>query len=124
MKNIEIFINILTLLALVESTQDWKAYKSLHQLGFNDEQIENVMKETWTENVNLIENHNKAFQEKKVNYSKGVNQFTHLSYEEAIATYTGFKRLDSETKIESLKTNFLLEPLAASQVDWSTTYLV
>ena len=67
------FINIMTLLALAEGIKEWKAYKLAHNLNFNNEQIEKVKLETWAKNLNNIENHNKAFREKKVSYSMGVN---------------------------------------------------
>ena len=118
------FLLNLAILALAETKDDWKLYKTIHNLEYNDQQTEKAKQDTWAKNLNYVDDHNKEFLAKHVTDSLGVNQFSHLSYEEAISKYTGFKRLYNRTKSASFNQKSVLQAQLPAFVDWTKTNLV
>ena len=115
---------ILTNLVSAEIKPTWNIYKSLYNLEFDDQQSEKANQETWTKKLKSIHDHNKAFLENKLTYSVGLNKFSHLSYDEVISKYTGYKPLHNRSETMSSNYKRQINTKSPNSVDWSTTYLV
>jgi len=71
---------------------DWSSHKQQFGLKFRSVGEEQYRQGIYTKNLNEINAHNqRAASDKSVSYTKGINQFTHLTEEEFFAKHTGFK---------------------------------
>jgi hypothetical protein len=70
---------------------DWKTFKSVHNLAFSSGAEEIKRSAIFNQNMDAITNHNlKAIFDKSITFTLGANQFSHLTYDEIVATRTGY----------------------------------
>lgn len=114
---------------------DWAGHKTKFGLKFSTKTEESDRQAIWTQNMDAINRHNqKAFTDKSVTYTMGVNQFTHLRHDEFVARHTGYMRHKNNGKalIPTVKTTTIKSTTAKPatvtsslpQVDWRNTALV
>ena len=85
-----------TFIAVSFAQPDWSSHKKQFGLNFRSVGEEQYRQVVYSKNINAINAHNqRAASDKSVSYTRGVNQFTHLTYEELIAKYTGYKSKNS-----------------------------
>ena len=72
---------------------DWESYKLKFGLAFGNNGVSETERKTiWSSNLDAINTHNKEFAQGKQTYKMGVNEFTHLKYDEFLAQNTGYKK--------------------------------
>jgi len=97
-----------------EFNQEWNMYKQVHGKKYSPS--ENLKRRAiWESNLEKVATHNRKFDMGLTTFTKGVNKFADMTFEEFSKIYTS-KSLPKKTGVRSLfvKSN---KPLAAS-VDW------
>ena len=83
-------------IAVSFAQSDWSSHKKQFGLDFRSIGEEQYRQVVYAKNLNAINAHNqRAATDKSISYTRGVNKFTHLTYEELIAKHTGFKPKNS-----------------------------
>jgi C1A family cysteine protease len=80
-----------TFIAMSFAQPDWSSHKKQFGLNFRSIGEEQYRQVVYAKNLNAIIEHNQKAATGSTSYMKGVNQFTHLTDEEFLAKYTGFK---------------------------------
>jgi C1A family cysteine protease len=92
---VKIFL-LATFIAVSFAQSDWSSHKKQFGLDFRSIGEEQYRQVVYAKNLNAINEHNqRAATDKSISYTRGVNKFTHLTYEELIAKHTGFKPKNS-----------------------------
>ena len=87
------FIILVTALICVTLGDDWTSHKTKFSLKFSNTTEESDRKFTWAQNEDAINIHNqKAASDRSITFTMGVNEFTHLRYDEFIAQLTGYTK--------------------------------
>lgn len=60
----------------------WKEYKLRYNLSFDSESEDTKRMQIWTDNIELIEAHNREFSNGNFSFKMNINHFTHISWEE------------------------------------------
>ena len=72
-----------------DHTQAWVEFKSRNKLTKLNSSEDVLRKNIFSQNLNEIQTHNQRASNRLESYTKGVNQFTHLSFSEVIGLFTG-----------------------------------
>lgn len=83
-----------------------------HDKSYSDAATEIYRCKVFTQNLNLIEKHNKLFAQGKYSYSLGINEHADMTKSEFISTHTGFiapvdddeEIVDVEVEVETTTT--------------------
>jgi hypothetical protein len=106
---------------------DWHGHKKRFSLLFGNSKDESKSENVWRANLDAFNKHNQEYAQGVHTYKRAANKFTHLSRDEFLAKYTGYKKsvIKPEEKITNAGITPLVKPrgeLPAS-VDWRTTNL-
>ena len=121
---------------------EWDAHKLRFDLKFKTGQNEDekIKKSIWTNNGEFINKHNREYANGIHTYKMTQNKFTHLTYEEFIASHTGYGSdeenaisfaeattsitTDLPTKQQETTSSSTLNSFLPTNIDWSHTILV
>jgi hypothetical protein len=86
-------------IAVSFAQSDWSSHKKQFGLDFRSIGEEQYRQVVYAKNLNAINAHNqRAATDKSISYTRGVNKFTHLTYEELIAKHTGYNKKTNSKK--------------------------
>ncbi|XP_054749842.2 procathepsin L-like [Lytechinus pictus] len=107
-------------MTLTNTERDWEDWKTANGRSYHSDVEENRRGKIWKENLEIVLEHKVKFDEGKVSYELGMNQFADMTNEEFVRMMTGFRH-NVTSKVPSGST--FLPPSYAElpkQVDWRT----
>ena len=89
--NTQLTLLFLTALAGIVYGYSWHDHKTKFGLTFSSAEEHDKRQSIFNSNIAKIDRHNQLAAQGHVSYTKSLNQFSHLTYAEAVASSTGYK---------------------------------